>query len=101
MADGGVGHTATSHRMTKRTSQGVAQASRAPHGRRERAKFSPMAANRRWPCRAMVFAGGGEKSKYYWLGMPREERWNTMKRLARTHLAAWLKLRGGGAALAP
>jgi hypothetical protein len=67
MADGGAGRTATSHRMTKRTSQGVAQASRAPRGRREWAKLSPTAANQRRPCRAVLFAGGRETSKYSWL----------------------------------
>jgi hypothetical protein len=64
MADDGAGRTTTSHRMTKRTSQGVARASRAPRGRREWAKLSPTAVNQRRPHRAVLFTGGGEKSKY-------------------------------------
>jgi hypothetical protein len=59
MADGGPGCTATSHRMTKRMNQGVAQASRAPRERREGAKFSPMTANRWRLCRAVLFIEKG------------------------------------------
>jgi hypothetical protein len=97
MSDGGAGHTATSHRMTKRTSQGVAQASRAPRGRRERGKLSPTAA----ASSGAVHGWQGKVEILLAHGVPGEkERWRTMKRLTRTHLAAWLKLRGGGAVLA-
>jgi hypothetical protein len=98
MADGGAGRTATSHRMTKRMSQGVAQASWAPRGRRERAKFSPTVA----VSSGAVRGWRGKVKILLARGVPGEkERRRTTKQLAHTHLAAWLKLRGGGVALAP
>jgi hypothetical protein len=103
MADGVAGRTATSHRMA----------------RKDESESCASLSSSSWKKGAgQILTEGGESTTavlsgavHGWRGKVEillahgvsgeKERWRTTKWLARTPLAAWLNLRGGGAVLAP